>query len=115
MASISSKVTIERKRLDRLILLLPAQVEAICEIAARNIELMSKDRVPVDTGATKNSIRVDTPRPFQRRIGPTTDYAPHLEFGTNRMPARPYIVPAAEAERPRFRAAISGMIKRLGT
>ena len=115
MASVSSKVTIDRKKLDRLILLLPVQLEAVLEIAARSIEGKAKQTVPVDTNATRGSIRVDNLGNFSRRIGPTTDYATYLEFGTSRMPARPYIVPAAESERPRLQAAVSAMLDRLGT
>lgn len=113
--NVGVKVTIDRKKLDNLILQLPIQLEAILEIAARNIELKAKDRVPVDTGATKNSISVTKPRAFQRRVGPTTHYAPHLEFGTHRMPARPFIVPSAKSEEPRLQAAAVAMLKRLGT
>ncbi len=109
------KVTVDRKKLDLLVLQLPIQLEAILEIAARNIERKAKDRVPVDTGATKNSIFVNKPRPFQRRVGPTTHYAPPLEYGTHRMPARPFIVPAAKSEEPHLQAAAVAMLKRLGT
>ena len=84
----------------------------VLQIAARNIEKDSKQRMhdwpAVDTGATVNSI---APRPADReglawRIGPTTDYAPFIEFGTVRMRARPFMVPAAEQEKPRLEKAL---------
>lgn len=40
------------------------------------------------------------------RIGPSTSYAPLLEFGTHSRPARPYMVPSLERVRPGFEAAI---------
>lgn len=46
--------------------------------------------------------RVGYPR--GSKLGPTHDpfYAHMVEFGTTREPARPYMLPAAEAERPDF-------------
>ena len=115
MVTGNSKVIIERRKLDALIATVPAQLEALLEIAARNIELKAKDRVPVDTGATKNSIIVTKPRNFQRRIGPSTKYAPYLEFGTHRMPARPFLVPALKSEEPKLQSAVAAMIRRTGS
>mgnify|MGYP001603707216 CR=1 FL=1 len=40
------------------------------------------------------------------RIGPSTAYAPPLEFGTHNMPARPFMTPSFEAERQPFIDAI---------
>ena len=79
----------------------------VVSIAAHNIEGKGKDKVPVDTGATKNSI-VPTfeDQGFAARIGPSTFYAPFLEFGTRRMAARPFMIPALESERGPFVRAI---------
>ena len=84
------------------------------EIAARHVETKAKAKVPVDTGATKNSINA---RPAEAlgsmfgpttawRIGPTTEYAPFLEFGTVYMKERPFLIPALESESPKFQEAI---------
>ena len=91
----------------------------VLQIAARNIEKDAKQRMhdwpAVDTGATVNSI---APRPADReglawRIGPTTDYAPFIEFGTVRMRARPFMVPAAEQEKPRLEKALGQVFQGL--
>ena len=84
------------------------------EIAARHIETKAKDKVPVDTGATKNSIMARPAETFGSifgsvtawRIGPTTEYAPFLEFGTVYMKERPFLIPALESEIPKFQEAI---------
>ena len=83
------------------------------EIAARHVETKAKAKVPVDTGATKNSI---TAQPAEAgglcgpvtawRGGPTTEYAPFLEYGTIHMKARPFLIPALESEVPRLQEAI---------
>ena len=91
------------------------------EVAARNVEIKAKNKVPYKTGATKNSIMA---RPAEAiggmfgkviswRVGPTTSYAPFLEFGTVYMDARPYLIPAAESEAPRLKEAIKQINDRL--
>ena len=92
---------------------LESQFEAVIQIAARNIEKRSKQLVPIDTGATMNSIEARPEGKMEWRIGPTTEYAPFLEFGTERMPARPYMIPSGEHERPRVRKAVAELTKRL--
>lgn len=49
----------------------------------------------VDTGTLKNSIHVENTGRFKRAIAAGTDYAPHLEFGTSKMAARPFMMPMA--------------------
>ena len=91
------------------------------EIAARHVETKAKSKVPVDTGATKNSINA---RPAEAvgvfgavtawRVGPTTEYAPFLEYGTVHMKARPFLIPALESEAPRLQEAIRQINNELG-
>ena len=87
------------------------KIKTVVQIAARNIEKDSKQRMTdqdaVDTGATRLSIFVSPGTPsFSQQIGPTTEYAPFIEFGTRFMPARPYMIPALEQEKIRFMQAI---------
>ena len=113
------------------------RLEEVVEIAARNVETHSKLLVPVDTGATKNSIQSfrvgnlalgSIPPRFDNyaqsnfqsnqdniswRIGPSTWYAPLLEYGTTGMPARPYMRPAAAFEEPRLKRAIEIICRNL--
>ena len=91
------------------------EVEDILQIAARNIETHSKKIVPRKTGATGNSITATRETPLEWRIGPSTEYAPFLEFGTIHMAARPVMVPSAERERPRVKAAVTALVKKLGS
>ena len=48
------------------------------------------------------------------RIGPSTEYALPLELGSRFMPARPFMVPALEAERGPFTAAVGEIFKKAG-
>ena len=45
-------------------------------------------------------------------IGPTMEYSPFVEYGTIYMKARPYMVPAAEQERPRFFRAVQEIFRK---
>lgn len=66
------------------------------EAGARIVETYAKILVPVDTGTLKSSIMVDEVTPMQAVIAPHTDYAEHVEFGTSRMAAQPYMRPALD-------------------
>ena len=82
-------------------------------IAAFNIERTSKEDCPVDTGATRNSIEAREAGELAWTIGPTTEYAPGLEFGTDRMSARPFMIPNTEKERPRLIKAVEQIAREL--
>ena len=82
------------------------KVKAVLKIAAFAVERKGKEKSPVDTGANRDSIFVAEVDEIggapSYRIGPTTEYGPFLEFGTSKMPARPYMIPALESEAPRL-------------
>ena len=97
------------------------KLQNVIEIAARHIEADAKHRIStpptraIDTGDTFNSIqswKQDT-QGLVWRVGPATEYAPFIEFGTERMRARPFMIPAAEKERPRVEKAITELFKDL--
>jgi len=66
------------------------------EAGARVVEAYAKIAAPVDTGALRNSIQVDSVTPIEAIIAPHTDYAEFVEFGTSRMAAQPYMRPALD-------------------
>jgi len=71
-----------------------------------------------DTGRLANSIQADI-QGKQATVFTNLEYAPWLEFGTQEMEPRPFMVPAMEKERPKFEqrlnrivdAAAKGIIK----
>ena len=79
--------------------------------SALNIQREAKKRCPVDTGALRNSITVDFYGEMSAQIGPHMPYAPYVEFGTRKMPAKPYLFPAFEEERPKFEQGLAEAIK----
>jgi len=108
--NVSVKVDIEK--LSKFNNELDDKIKTVVQIAARNIEKNSKqlitDLQAVDTGDTRSSIFVDPGTPsFSQKIGPTTEYAPFIEFGTRYMAARAFMIPTLEKEAPRFKEALS--------
>lgn len=81
-------------------------VEAVAK-AAYDIEGQAKAVVPVDTGNLKNSIQTEAGESdLTKFVGPHTDYAVHVEYGTYKARAQPYMRPAAERVAPGFIAAM---------
>lgn len=82
---------------------------------AARVERFGKQYVSVDTGATKNSIGVDTTGDGRlgeigAEIGPTTDWAPFLERGTSRMPPYAFMGPAFDRVQPDFVADCEALV-----
>jgi|SRR5690625_3152176 len=80
-----------------------AAEEAVDESATQTRKEM-QDRVRVDTGALRDSIRIEG-EGLEKRVGPgdeERDKALANEFGTSKMSAQPYVVPAMEIARRDF-------------
>lgn len=83
---------------------------AIVKKTALEIETDAKRRVPVDTGALRASIHTEMVAPTSATVGTDLDYAMPVEFGNHGRPPQPYLIPAAEAARPRFTAAMTKLL-----
>lgn len=87
------------------------QTAVVVRRSAHAIEGAGQQLVRVDTGATKNSIGVDFRgdgrfSEFSAEIGPTTEWAPFLEWGTSRMAPHAFMGPALDRHSGDFVAAI---------
>lgn len=84
---------------------------AIAE-AAINVQRDAKRACPVDTGRLRSSIFIDSEDDgLTRLVGTNVDYFPHVEFGTVKAPAQPFLRPAWEAERPKLQKRIRDLLK----
>lgn len=91
-------------------------VEAAVALGAERISQSAKDRVPVHTGRLRNAIHVDRRGHGEYRVvaGDHEAFYGHLvEFGTNRAPAQPFLVPAAEENRRSVEALVTTALRRL--
>lgn len=122
------------KHFDRLSDSMKQNVLDEIEVGAREIEGDAKVRVPVDTGNLRASITV-SPLQNGQEIVAQADYAAYVEFGTGQLvkvpaalesyaaqfkgrglrlvnlPARPFLFPAYEAERPQIIKRIKELLK----
>jgi len=76
----------------------PRAAERACLPAALLIEGAAKERCPVNTGMLRESI-TSARIPRGAQVGPHTDYAAYVEYGTRHMAAQPYMGPAVDAKR----------------
>lgn len=86
--------------------------------AAHNIEAQAKIDCPVDTGFLKGSIEVAdkdgqplAPDALEAFVGPGAEYGIYVEWGTHGRPGKPYLLPAAEAERGSFLSDMESICK----
>lgn len=84
---------------------LERNAEALVRRTAENIAGEAKQRAPRATGKLARSIKVHRVGEFEYRVEVGAWYAHFIEFGTVKMAARPFLTPAAEAERGDFQRA----------
>lgn len=91
------------------------------QVGALQVQSIAKGKVPVNTGALRDSIRreVRVSEPDRAVVaviagGPGVHGGRpvpfFVEFGTRRTPAKPFMRPALKEARPAVRRAISGVI-----
>lgn len=107
-------VEVDTSRLNRILRNVDGDMADVVATVGFAIEREYKKNVPVDTGATRSSTMtklpngnptpaawagvayVDLPEPHKGEaiVGPTTNYAIHIELGTESMAARPVLMQA---------------------
>jgi len=93
---------------------LAQEVEMELDVVGADMVDLSRSIVPVDTGALRESI-YHRPAGLELEFGATMDYASHIEFGTSRARAQPYMRPALDANQQRILDAIRvGCLNALG-
>jgi len=117
--NISVDVTAANKALGELAIT-KAEMIAIELPAALTIVNKQRELVPVDTSNTKNSIAPDIVESsgvmVVDNIGPSTNYAPSIEFGVTskpNYPIQPFVRPSVFGNENAIRAAVSGAFKAL--
>ena len=64
------------------------------------------------TGTTKRGIGLEIQDGgFTAEVGPETEYSPYLEYGTRFMEAQPFIKPAHEEQKQKFKQDMQRLVK----
>ena len=67
---------------------------------------------PVDTGKLKGSIGIDiTDAGMTAEVTPTAEYAPYVEPGTRFMEAQPYLKPAFNEQKEKFKKDMDKLVR----
>lgn len=87
-------------RIPEIIGNLSDEVNAALKESADAIAEGAKERVPVATGTLRDAIHVEEAEGGYTVVAGNTDafYGHIIEHGSTRLPPRPFLVPAAEAE-----------------
>lgn len=85
------------------------KAEAAVTATVAMIEASAKGQAPVDTGNLRNSIQGQSGG-LEGRVNCGASYGIYQEFGTYKMAAQPFMVPAAEAARGPFMAAVAEIV-----
>lgn len=78
--------------------------------ATLQVEAGAKLRVPVDTGLLLNSIQSTFEGDLTGIVFVGAEYGIHVEFGTTRMRAQPFLLPALEEAVQQFGADVKRVI-----
>lgn len=105
------KITVKRNQFAKIAEQLPGRAAELVSGSALRVEDGAKTRSRIKTGTMMRGWRVVFDDPTHAQVGNPVPYAPYNEFGTHRMAAQPMIVPAVEAERPRFAADARKLLK----
>lgn len=93
-----SDIKLDTREMDRIIKQSGLKARQVVNRMAFQIQASAVPRAPYRTGALRGSAKV---KPTQSdngvaTVGFYTDYAAFVEFGTYKMAARPYLMPAVE-------------------
>lgn len=64
------------------------------------------------TGQTKRSIGLEIRNSgFDAEVGPETEYSPYVEYGTRFMSAQPFVRPAFNEQKEKFKRDMNKLVK----
>ena len=76
------------------------------------MQTKAQQNAPVDTGTLKRSIGLEiTDSGMSAEVEPTAEYAPYVELGTRFMEAQPYLKPAFDEQKEKFRKDMKKLVE----
>ena len=76
------------------------------------MQTKAQQNAPVDTGTLKRSIGLEiTDSGMTAEVRPTADYAPYVELGTRFMEAQPYLKPAFDDQKEKFKKDMKKLVE----
>lgn len=113
MFKVTVRVEVKQNDFPRLAKLLPQLAAQAVTKAAADLMAFARMNAPVLTGHLMNSITVQPVSALAAIVSVGALYGLFVEFGTRRMAAQPFFMPAVELVRPQFEQAIANALKGL--
>lgn len=77
-----------------------------------NMQQKADFKMGYATGQTKRSIGLEIRNSgFDAEVGPETEYSPYLEYGTRFMSAQPFVRPAFNEQKEKFKRDMNKLVK----
>ena len=78
----------------------------------RNMQRKADFKKGYQTGTTKRSIGLEIKDAgLTADVAPETDYSPYVEYGTRYMEAQPFVRPAYEEQKAKFKSDMQKLVK----
>ena len=91
------------------------EVQAHVSTTAYKVEADAKRLAPVDTGNLRRKIKTKiSDGGFVATVGTNVEYATYVEFGTSKMEAQPFLIPAYVKHKDDFENKLRDIANRIG-
>ena len=78
----------------------------------RKMQANADFKMGYQTGQTKRSIGLEiTDQGLAAEVAPTTEYSPYLEYGTRFMQAQPFVKPAYNEQKQKFKSDMQKLVR----
>jgi len=102
------------RRLEQIQVDMVAAAAQAVEISADEMAAMAKELCPVESGDLRESITASvscTVTGVSATVSCGTPYGAYVEHGTDKMPARPFMYPAAKACEDKIRQRVAAAVR----
>lgn len=91
------------------------RMEDVKKVVGHNgaeMQAKAQQKAPVDTGYLKRSIGIEfTDRGMSAEVEPKADYGAYVELGTRFMEAQPYLGPAFNEQKEKFKKDMKKLVE----
>lgn len=113
MSKASVSVTLDTRVLSRAAELTDQKLGDALQTLANEIVAEAQSTVAVDTGALRDSLTSEVSGELEIEVHDGVEYGQWVEFGTQKMPARPFLTPAVEKARGRLPELVGEALDKL--